>query len=76
MSYAEITSRLEKINDQSYPLTLPEEDAEAIVGCISRIMEYVSDDDKPFVAADYSLATSALCHPVSDEHGNRNARVK
>ena len=67
MSDAELVARLEAVRERGYPLTLDEDDAEALVACITRIMGAVPEDDKVFVRGDYALATSALFHPSPTE---------
>lgn len=54
---------LTELIGQDYPLTVTRDAAQAIARCFRRVMDFVSDDDRVFVAADYDLATSALWHP-------------
>ncbi len=58
-----LTERLESLGQQTYPLEINEDTADALVECIRRIMKAVPDDDLVYVRADYDLAVSALCHP-------------
>ena len=76
MTNKEIDERLAAINAQGYPLILTERDAIALETCIGRIMEFVPEDDHPFVRADYAGVTSALHHPVGEDGlGQTNVRV-
>lgn len=63
MNNATIRLLLESVRQQDYPLTLGNEEADALCECIRRIMDAVPEDDRVFVRADFDLATSALCHP-------------
>lgn len=63
MDNPKLESLLESLRTQSYPLTVSEDEAEALVECFRRIMQAVPEDDRIFVRTDYDLATSALCHP-------------
>lgn len=63
MTDAELDSRLMALHRQSYPLALSEEDGQALYECIRRVKDAVPEDDRPFIRADYDLATSAVCHP-------------
>ncbi len=76
MTDAELIPRLEALREQGYPLTLSTNDAEALVECITRIMQAVPEDDQPFVRADYALATSAISHPPPNEFGTSNKRLR
>ena len=64
LKHARITSLLESVQQQQYPLEITTDAAEALVECIRRIMSEVPEDDQVFVRADYDLATSALLHPT------------
>ncbi len=75
MNDAELASRLVSLRSQSYPLSLDVEDGAALMECITRIMEYVPEGDRPLVRGDYDLATSSVCHPDSTGLGNSNRRV-
>ena len=66
MNDAELVSRLEAMRERGYPLTIDEDDAEALVMCITRIMDSVPEDEKTFVRGDYNLATAALIHPAAE----------
>lgn len=68
MDNAAIIKLLESLQEQSYPLTVDEETANALVACIRRIMASVPEDDQIIVRGDYNLATSALCHPEPNDH--------
>lgn len=70
MDDATLTAKLESLGEQEYPLTVTEDDAQALVECIRRIMRSVPEDDQVFVRADYDLATHALLHPVEREPWN------
>jgi hypothetical protein len=59
-----IDELLREILHQGYPLEITQEAAMAMQTCIDRIMEMVPEDDRILVRREYSLATSALTHPV------------
>jgi len=59
-----IKARLNAVRKQNYPLTLTDDDAEALVECIRHIMAVVRENDQVLVMEDYDLATSTLVHPT------------
>lgn len=63
MDDATLTARLDAIRQQSYPLEISFQDAEALIECFQRIMATVPKDEQILVRADYDDATSALFHP-------------
>lgn len=63
MTNMQIDLLLDQLRRQSYPLEVTKNAADALLQCISRIMQYVPEDDQLLVRADYDAATSALYHP-------------
>lgn len=51
MDDATINSLLDSLRQQEYPLTVTQDDADALVECIRRIMASVPEDDQIFVRA-------------------------
>jgi hypothetical protein len=67
MKDSEMIPPLIDLGRQSYPLSIDQRTAEALVECFSRLMREVPADDQVFVRADYDLATSSLVHPVMEK---------
>jgi hypothetical protein len=59
----DIPALLSALRRQSYPLVITEDQAEALVECMRRVMASVPDQEHSPARTDFDLAASALFHP-------------